>query len=84
MRTTLNISDALLKELREKAQREKRPFRVIVEETLQRGLGHAQPKGRKRKVRIKPYPVGIQSGLLTISLNQLYDQIEAQENVATR
>lgn len=82
MRTTININDALLKELRAKASERKRPFREIVEETLQKGLSTSNPEGKK--VRIKPYAVGVKAPYQGMSMNQLYDQFEAEktQNVA--
>lgn len=78
MRTTINISDGILSELREIARRRGRPFREIVEETIQRGLGAGQTSSRKR-VRIRTHRVGIKPAYQGLSLNQLYDQLEAED-----
>jgi hypothetical protein len=78
MRTTINISDGLLSELRELARRQRRPFREIVEETIQRGLG-AEPASSRKRVRIQTHRVGIKPAYQGLSLNQLYDQIEAED-----
>jgi hypothetical protein len=77
MRTTISINDALLDELRQRAKQRKRPFREIVEETLQRGLGVGKPP--RKPVRLITRRVGIKPAYLAQSLNQLYDQIEAEE-----
>jgi hypothetical protein len=79
MRTTIDISDAVLREMRMIADRSKRPFRTIVEETLQRGLAHPTKPTIERKVRIEPHPIGIKAGMRGMSMNQMYDQIEAEE-----
>lgn len=79
MRTTINISDALLEELRSKAAERKRPFREIVEETLQRGLAASEQS--KKRVSIQPHPVGIKEAYRGMSLNQLYDQMEADNTL---
>ncbi|MDL5054787.1 hypothetical protein QQ056_14705 [Oscillatoria laete-virens NRMC-F 0139] len=78
MRTTINISDGILSELRELARKRGRPFREIVEETIQRGLGATASPSRKR-VRIQTHRVGIKPAYHGLSLNQLYDQLEAEE-----
>lgn len=84
MRTTIDISDALLRELRERAHATRRPFRTVVEEALQRGLG-AVPQGKRRpRARIPSRPIGIKAGLQAMSMNQLYDQIEAEGNGGRR
>jgi len=74
MRTTIDINDALLKELRSIAARDQRPFRAVLEETLQRGL--AGSKRRRSPVRIKPLALGLRPAVEVISLNQVYDQLE--------
>lgn len=79
MRTTVDINDALLRELREQASTSRRPFKVVLEEVLQRGLGGATTRKRRGKIQIETSPVGIKEGFQGMSLNQLYDQIEAQE-----
>ena len=78
MRTTINISDGLLAELRQIARQRKRPFRKVLEETLQRGLGST---GKPRPtVRLITRRVGIKPAYLAQSMNQLFDQIEAEED----
>lgn len=78
MRTTINISDGILSELRELARQRRRPFREILEETIQRGLGAPQQPARKR-ARIRTFRVGIKPAYRGLSLNQLYDQLEAED-----
>jgi hypothetical protein len=78
MRTTINISDGILSELRELARQRRRPFREIVEETIQRGLGMTQTTSRKR-ARIQTHRIGIKPAYQGLSLNQLYDQLEAED-----
>lgn len=78
MRTTINISDGILNELRERARQRRRPFREIVEETIQRGLS-AMPPSSGKPATVKTYRVGIKPAYHGLSLNQLYDQIEAED-----
>lgn len=59
------------------AARSNRPFRTVLEEVLQRGLGRAPQVAARRRVRIDSHPVGIKPALRAMSMNQLYDQIEA-------
>jgi hypothetical protein len=49
-----------------------------VEETIQRGLGVTQ-KNSPRRVRIQTHRIGIKPAYQGLSLNQLYDQIEAED-----
>jgi hypothetical protein len=78
MRTTINISDGILSELHERARQRRRPFREILEETLQRGLS-ATPSPSVQQVRIQTHRVGIKAAYQGLSMNQLYDQIEAED-----
>ncbi len=76
MRTTLNISDALLEELRERSKRTGRTLRQVTEDTLRRGL--SSQDAPVAKVRITPFRVGIKPAYRGMSMNQLYDQLEAE------
>lgn len=76
MRTTLNISDAVLQELRRISESTRRPFRAVVEETIQKGLCRAG--GARRRISITPHAVGVKPALRGMSMNQLFDQIEAE------
>jgi hypothetical protein len=78
MRTTINISDALLEELRSIARTEKRPFRRVVEETLQRGLSCGNPE---QTFQVRAHPVGIKKPYQGMSMNQLYDQLESESTL---
>jgi hypothetical protein len=78
MRTTINISDGILSELRERARQRRRPFREIVEETIQRGLG-ALPPSSGQPVTIQTHRIGIKPAYQGLSMNQLYDQIESED-----
>lgn len=76
MRTTINISDGVLAEVRELARQRKRPFREVLEEALQRGLSAS--KQPRQRVRLLTHRVGIKPAYRGQSMNQLYDQIEAE------
>lgn len=79
MRTTFNISDALLEELRERSRRTGRPLRQVTEDALRRGL--SQHEASAAKVLIKPYRIGIKPAYGGMSMNQLYDQLEAESTI---
>lgn len=75
MRTTIDINDALLEELRRRAAQSHKTFKEVVDETLQRGLSeHAKPN---KKPKLPSYSVGIKPAYRGLSLNQVYDQLEA-------
>ncbi|MEL6339250.1 MAG: DUF2191 domain-containing protein [Myxococcota bacterium] len=78
MRTTIDISDALLTELKRLAHEQRRSFREIVEETLQQGLAHAQRPAAQTPFEVHPHALGLKAGFRGMSLNQLYDQLETE------
>lgn len=77
MRTTLNISDALLAELRDRSKRLGRPLRQVIEDALRRGLSSDSPPSRR--VRIEPFQAGVKPAWRGMSMNQVYDQLEAED-----
>jgi len=79
MRTTVNINDAILRELRERARIEERPFRDVLDHTLQIGLAHLDTPEPRAPFRVKAHALGIKPGFRGVSMNQLYDQIEAED-----
>jgi len=79
MRTTLNISDALLEELRDRSRRSGRPLRQVVEDALRRGLSSGEADGGR--VRIAPFRLGVKPAWRGMSMNQLYDQLEVENTV---
>jgi hypothetical protein len=78
MRTTLNISDGLLEELRELARTEKLPMTKVVEKTLRRGLSKGADPDSRYQPQMRTYEVGIKPAYRGMSMNQLYDQLESE------
>lgn len=78
LRTTIDINDALLSELKELSILERRPLRVVLHETLQRGLGSNSGKSPSQKVKIEPLPVGVKAAYRGMSMNQFYDELESR------
>jgi hypothetical protein len=80
MRTTVNINDALLAELKARAADSGRTFREVLEETLRLGLAGGKGSAGKSRFRVRPHPLGLKPGFHGVSLNQLYDQLEAEDS----
>jgi hypothetical protein len=81
MRTTISINDATLRELRERAVASGESFREVVERSLAIGLAHLSKPRSRGRFRVRPHPLGLKPGFQGVSLNQLYDQIEAEEGL---
>ena len=79
MRTTLNISDALLAELRARANETGRPMNATIEEVIQRGL--SAEATRRKPGTIRTFAVGVKPAYLGMSMNQIYDQIELESTL---
>ena len=78
MRTTLSINDALLEEVRRRAGKSGRTFRQVLEETIALGLASSKKAKSRTRVRVQARPLGLKAVYHKISLNQLYDQLEAE------
>ena len=79
MRTTVDINDALLRELRERSRLQDRSFRDLLEHTLRVGLAQMDKPDEHARFRVSPHALGIKPGFRGMSMNQLYDQIEAED-----
>ncbi len=84
MRTTLSIDDALLQQIRERARRTGEPVKKVINETLRHGLNVENRAVARTRFRVKPHRLGMKPGLQRVSLNQLYDQIEAERGLRAR
>lgn len=81
MRTTLNINDVTLRELREEAKSSGMSFRATVEQSLELGLAHLKAPDKPSRFRVRTHRLGLKPGFQGVSLNQLYDQLEAEAGV---
>ncbi len=80
MRTTININDAILKELKDSASANGRTFKQTLEETLAIGLANQSKKKVVRKFRVRAHSLKLKPGFRNQSLNQVYDQLEAEDD----
>lgn len=82
MRTTLSINDALLDEVRRRAGAAGKTFRSMLEEVIGLGLASSKKGKGRRRVRIQPRALRLKPVYRKLSLNQLYDQLEAEGTAA--
>ena len=82
MRTTLTLDPDIFFSLKETARREGKPFKEVVNEKLRIGLNPspAQP-GNEKKFKVVPKHCGFRPGIDTARLNQISDELEAEEFV---
>lgn len=79
MKATLDINDVLLEQVREEAGKRRRPLNRVLEELLQLGLGQSEKAASTTGYQVKPHPLGLKPAFRGQSLNQLYDQLEAED-----
>lgn len=53
MRTTLNIDDRIMKQIRQEAARSGRTITQVIENLLRRGMMGGGPRGKKRRFRLE-------------------------------
>ncbi len=83
MRTTLTLDDDLARRLKEQAHRRRKSFKQVVNEALRAGLeGSPEPVGKRKVFKVKPSHCGFRAGIDIGKLNQLSDELEAEDFVA--
>ncbi len=83
MRTTLTLDDDLALSLKEQARLLDKPFKQVVNDTLRRGMSQVVRETPAPGYRVVPNRSGLAKGIDPMKLNQLVDQLEA-DNFAGR
>jgi len=78
MRTTLTLDDFVAERLQQEAVLGRKSFKETVNAVLRRGLGVDQPKPRE-PFRVQPHSSAFRAGIDPARLNQLADELEAEE-----
>lgn len=78
MRTTLTLDDDLAGLLKDRAQRRGVAFKTIVNDLLRTALGVEATPATKAP-RVIPHSFGFRAGIDLDKLNQLVDELEAEE-----
>jgi hypothetical protein len=80
MRTTLTIDDQIAKALKALAHRSGKPFKKVVNETLQAGLNVGSAPSAARPYRVKPVSLGgVHPGIDVLKALRLADALEDDE-----
>ncbi len=80
MRTTIDINDALLSEVRQRSNLSGRSFKEELDRLLRIGLSAVEGAASKRPYKVKPHALGLKAAFRGESLNQLFDQLEAEDH----
>ena len=78
MRTTLTVDDDIADSLKEQARLQDKPFKQVVNDALRRGMSPAV-RETPEPYRVDPIHSGFAPGVDPVKLNQLNDQLEAEE-----
>lgn len=79
MRTTLTLDDDLARVLSDEAHRTRRPFKVVVNDALRRGVARAASGKPAPRYRVVPHHGGeLNPGLDPARMNQLVDELEIE------
>jgi hypothetical protein len=82
MRTTLTLEPDVAARLKSEVRRTGRSFKAVVNEALKRGLGLVGKPVQPRHFEVRPHAFGFRPGIDLDRLNQLTDELEAEQ--ATR
>ena len=81
MRTTLTLDDDIADSLKELARLLNKPFKQVVNDALRRGISPSIGEEPAPEYRVVPNRSGLTQGVDPLKLNQLNDQIEAEDFV---
>ena len=82
MRTTLTLDDDVADFLKAQSRLQSRPFKQVVNEVLRRGMAPGPQGPEPPTFRVEPNRSGLVPGVDPLRLNQLNDQLEAEDFAA--
>jgi hypothetical protein len=79
VRTTLTLEDDLADKLKALAERQRKPFKQVVNEVVRRGLASTVPAAPSQPFSVRPFRSAFQPGVDPEKLNQRIDELHARE-----
>ena len=79
MRTTLTIDPDVAQLLRREIRRSDRSMKAVVNDALRIGFGAQGKAPRTSRYEVNPHAFGFKPGIDIYRLNQLVDELEAEE-----
>ena len=79
MRTTLTIEPDVAQLLRREIRHSERSMKAVVNDALRIGLGMRGKNPPASRFEVKPHSFGFRPGIDIYRLNQLVDELEAEE-----
>ncbi len=79
MRTTVNIHDDVLEKLRDRAEKDKLPFKYVLNEAIRRGLECREKEESRKQYRTEPRNMGLKQGYSLDNVQELLSRIEGED-----
>ena len=79
MRTTVTLDPDVATKLKKLAHKTRRSFKAALNEVIRRGLAAQERAAASPPFVVKPHPGGFRPGVDPARLNQLVDQLEAND-----
>lgn len=80
MRTTLTLEPDVAQSLRREMRRSGKGVKAVVNHALRIGLGLSGKRVRPPRFEVRPHAFGFKPGVDLDRLNQLVDELDAEEN----
>jgi hypothetical protein len=84
MRTTLTLDDDVARRVESEMKRTGNGLKAVVNRALRLGLGMSDKPVEPAPFRVEPHAFGFRPGTDLDRLNQLADELEAEEHTAKR
>jgi hypothetical protein len=81
MRTTLTLDRDVAEHLKREIRRTGRGLKALVNEALRRGLSIGGKPPRVPRFEVHPHEFGVKAGIDLDRMNQLVDELEAEEAI---
>ena len=79
MRTTLTLEKDVATRLTQEIRRTGRTMKTVINDALRLGLGLAGKPPRPKRFKVRPHAFGFKPGIDLDRLNQLADELEAED-----
>ena len=78
MRTTLTLDEDVAQRTKKLAVELKKPFKVVLNEALRKGLDQVEKPQKCRKYLTNPHEMGLREGLSIDNVQELLAQVEGE------
>lgn len=80
MRTTLTLDEDVAQRTKELGLKLQKPFKVILNEALRKGLDEVEKPLKRRLYRTKPHTMGLRKEFSIDNIQDLIAQVEGENN----